>query len=80
MTKHASEIPRNYLDSRWFERLNKITFGLLVISQLMQAMAFEGLINISSVLCFLLLQTIYQFRKEFGVFYASVTFFVGYFM
>ena len=64
MQRLAKHIRRNFLDCFWFQHLNKELYLVMIVTQIMSSMAFNGLFDIPALLMILALFSFYTFRKS----------------
>lgn len=70
MEKLANSLNRNYIDCKWFQKCTKASFLLAIIFQLLQAMAFNGVVDVPTMLLLVTTKTVFAFRKVYAKFFA----------
>ena len=73
MRRLKSGLPIIYFESYSFLSSSQAFFALVIVCQIIQAMGFNGMIDIPSLFMILLLFAIYTYRKNFPVYYAQAT-------
>lgn len=80
MKRLTVKIHRNYLDCFWFQRLNKEFYMLMIVTQVMSSMAFNGLFDIPALIMILALFSFYAFRKSipraYGLYVMGIVFYI----
>lgn len=76
MKQLGKEVPRIYLDSNWFVKLLKPIFAWVFFSQLMQSMVFNGVLDFPLLILFLIMLSLYAFRKSYYFFYQIFTMYI----
>lgn len=66
----ANSLNRNFIDCKWFQSCTKASFLLVMIFQLLQAMAFNGVVDVPTMLLLVTTKTVFAFRKVYAKFYA----------
>jgi hypothetical protein len=65
MSTKGKELKRVYLDCDAFTKRNKFYFPLLIVTQLLQSMVFNGVLDVPFLMLILLIGALYAFRKSY---------------
>jgi len=77
MTELKEKMPANFIDAFHFQMLNKKMFAMLGVFQILQSMSFNGLFDLPSIFCLLMLVAFYVYRKTLKLQYGLTTFFIS---
>lgn len=70
MANLAMKFPKNYMDCRWFSKLNKSLFLFTMFCQLFQSMGYNGLYDIPQLFMILAMFALFSYRKSMPKGYA----------
>ena len=80
MSDMNNSVWKNYHDSKYFQSFNKNTFLLMLFLQVIQAMKFNGVIDVPTILMLVIYQSMYSFRSSYFETFTRYSFFIAYYI
>ena len=80
MDKLIKITDRNYLDCNYYRQWHRVLFWLTILFNLGQAMSFNSVIDIPSLILILIFQSSFAFRKNYPKEFTKFYFFIVYFL
>lgn len=80
MANLAMKFPKNFMDCRWFSKLNKNLFLLTMLCQLFQSMGYNVLFDIPQLFMILAMFALFSYRKSIPQSYHMMMMFFIYYI
>lgn len=80
MKELKKEIKKNYIGCTWFYKQNQKFYSGAIVLYLLQAMAFNAIMDVPSLIFILIMVAGYVVRKEITIIFRTYSFFMTYWL